>query len=67
MIDIDTIVIDNITYIVIGKKNGYVYLANKDNPKDFMIKKEITKDNENYLIPIESREEFDKALQSFIN
>ncbi len=65
MIDVDTIIIDNIKYAVIAEINNYVYLANIENPKDFMIRKETEKDGEKYLAPIESDDEFKKALELF--
>ena len=63
--DVDTIVIDDTKYMLVSKINGYVYLANVENPKDFIIQKETEKDGEKYLTPIESREEFIKALELF--
>ncbi len=63
--DVDTIVIGDTKYMLVSKINGYVYLANVENPKDFIIQKEIEKDGEKYLTPIESREEFIKALELF--
>jgi hypothetical protein len=51
--------------MLVSKINGYAYLANVENPKDFIIQKEIEKDGEKYLTPIESREEFIKALELF--
>ena len=65
MIEVDTIEIDGTKYDVIGRIDNYVYLSNPDDPKDFMIKKETEKDGEKYLSPIETREEFDKALALF--
>ena len=65
MIDVDTIEIDGTKYVVIGRIDNYVYLSNPDDPKDFMIKKEVEKDGEKYLDPIETREEFNKALELF--
>lgn len=65
MMDVDTIIIDDTKYMLVSKIDGYVYLANVENPKDFIIQKEIAKDNEKYLMPIETREEFDKALELF--
>ncbi len=63
--DVDTIVIGDTKYMLVSKINGYVYLANVENPKDFIIQKETEKDGEKYLTPIESREEFIKALELF--
>ena len=65
MIDVDTIEINNVKYMVVGEIDNYVYLANIDNPSNFLIKKEIDKDGEKYLAPIEDKEEFKKALGLF--
>lgn len=45
--------------------NTYVYLADLDNPSNFMVRKLIFEDDGQYLIGLDSKEEFDKALACF--
>ena len=65
MIDVDIITIDNVDYAVIRKINNYVYLSNPDNPKDFMIRKEVEINGEKYLNPLDNQEEVQKAFALF--
>jgi len=45
--------------------NTYVYLSDLDNPDNFIIHKLVIEDDEEYLIGLDSKEEFDKALLHF--
>ena len=65
MVDVDTIEIDNKTWIIVKEKNNYLYLSNINNPEDVCIKKSIMKDNQEYIAPLKNEEEFKKALDLF--
>ena len=45
--------------------NTYVYLSDLDNPDNFIIHKLVIEAGEEYLIGLDSKEEFDKALLRF--
>lgn len=64
----ETIVLeDNIEYIITDTINNYLYLNNINDPKDFCIRKRIIEDNESYICGLDNEEEYDKALELFIN
>lgn len=56
-------------YIIIDEilinNTKYAYLAKASNAKDFMIKKVLVKNNQEYLCPIENEEEFKRILNLF--
>lgn len=54
----DEILIDNVKY---------VYLANEDDISKFCIRKVNVINDDEYLVGLSSKEEFQKALQEFIN
>ena len=68
--NVEVITIDNQVYMIIKelkKENiNYIYLSNMNDEKDILIKK-ITDDNPNYLLSLDSSEEFQKALLLFLN
>ena len=53
----DEITIDN---------TKYVYLNNEKDLMDFCIRKVTIDDNQEYLIGLDNKSEFDKALQVFV-
>lgn len=53
------------TYYIIQEKDNYVYLVNKDNQKDFCIRKNVIKEDGPYIESLDSKEEFDKAIKLF--
>ena len=63
MIEVETIIIDDIKYMILNEVNNYVYLANVNNPRDFLIQKRVEINGEKYLEPLKDREEFNKALE----
>ena len=70
MKEIDTVVLENdINYLILKEidNNGskYVYLSNENDPEDFCIRKSIIENDEEFLIGLSSKEEFDKALLLF--
>lgn len=69
MVDNSVVKVDNKDYLVIDvipyKDYKFVYLANELIENDMLIQKEISEDNKNYLVNIDSKEEFIKALNLF--
>lgn len=69
MESVDTIVMNNKEYIVIDDIpiDGvrYIYLVSSDDPRNFCIRKiNIVNDSE-YIVNLDTKEEFDKALAKF--
>lgn len=60
---------DNIEYTEVDRvennNNTYVFLSNLENPEDFCIRKLIKENNEEYIIGLDSKEEFDTILTIF--
>ena len=69
--EVKVIELDDGTYVVDDEitinNTKYVYLTNEADVMDFNIQKIILKDNEEYLEGIDSDEEFDMAMQAFLN
>ena len=70
-IECNVITINNIEYTEIDKinynNNTYIFLANIDNPSDYMIRKLTIKNNEEYLSALSNEEEFKDLLNIFKN
>ena len=60
---------DNIEYTEIDRiennNNTYVVLSDLENPEKFCIRKLITENNEEFIIGLDSKEEFDTILKIF--
>ncbi|MEG0794486.1 MAG: hypothetical protein RSG95_01685 [Bacilli bacterium] len=60
---------DGIDYIIIDEimvgNTKYVYLVNENDDLDFVIRKVKIENNEDYLVGLETDEEFDYALKEF--
>ena len=60
---------DNIEYTEIAKieynNNTYIFLSDLENPENFCIRKLIKENNEEYIIGLDSKEEFDNVLNLF--
>lgn len=56
---------DGIEYLITDKIDNYIYLNNINDIEDFCIKKIIIKDNEEYIVGLDTDEEFFKALAIF--
>ena len=72
MIDNSSVTLENgIKYDVMDKiKNdncSYIYLINPLDKKDICIRKEIKGEDDNYLVGLDSDDEFKKALELFIS
>ena len=70
MIDVNCITLeDGNNYVVISnithEENRYIYLVDEKNEKNFCIRKIITENNEEFIVPLESDQEFNKALILF--
>lgn len=65
MKNVEIYTFDNKKYIVIDRINEYLYLSNKKNHHDMMIRKFDPNDEES-LLPLETDEEFEKALNLII-
>jgi len=60
---------DNIEYTEVDRieynNNNYVFLSDLENPENFCIRKLINKNEEEYIIGLDSKEEFDIVLNQF--
>jgi len=60
---------DNIEYTEVDRieynNNNYVFLSDLENPENFCIRKLINQDNEQYIIGLDTKEEFDNVLNLF--
>ena len=70
MIDVNCITLENgREYIIIGalENNGnkYLFLANEKDKLDICIRKVITENNKDYLVKLDTEEEFEKAMDLF--
>lgn len=70
MIELECIPLeDGLKYLVVSTivdgNNSYVYLSEKDNSNNFCIRKVTEKDGSEYIVPLDSEEEFNKALNLF--
>lgn len=62
---------DGNTYMIIDEINingvRYVYLSNEEDVASFAVRKINIINNEEYLVSLSDKEEFNKALQYFLN
>ena len=60
---------DNIEYTEIDRiednNNIYVVLSDLENPENFCIRKLINENNDEFIVGLDSKEEFDKVLKIF--
>ena len=60
---------DNIEYTEIDRiennNNVYIVLSDIENPENFCIRKLINENNEDFIIGLDSKEEFDTILKIF--
>lgn len=61
---------DNIEYTEVDKieynNNTYVFLSDLEKPENFCIRKLIKENEEEYIIGLDSKEEFDNILNLFM-
>lgn len=69
--ELEYIELDNKKYGVIKEitkdNNKYVLLSNLDDVNDIIINKVIIEDNEEFLVGLDNKEEFDKISLLFFN
>lgn len=70
MIDVNVITLeDNQNYIIIDtlidKNNKYLFLAQEQDENAICIRKVIKEDNKEFLVKLDSEEEFEEALTLF--
>lgn len=59
--EVTTYTIDGIEYLVVDQIQQFLYLSNASDEEDMMIRK-VSMDNDEQLLPLDSDEEFEKAL-----
>lgn len=59
--DVAVVNIDGVEYTIVEIINGYAYLVDLDNPKDFLIMKDAGEE----LVSVTDEEEFENALKLF--
>lgn len=66
----DAVIIDGKTYVEIDKilikEKEYVYLVNKDNENDFLVRKLGARDGKVFYDGLDDKEEFDIAMVYFV-
>lgn len=63
MKEVDIYTFDNKNYVLLDRIENYLFLSNEKNDYDMMIRKVENEDeDEETLLPLESDEEFEKAL-----
>ncbi len=61
MKEVDIYTFDDKNYVLLDRIEDYLFLSNEKNDHDMMIRK-VDADDEETLLPLESDEEFEKAL-----
>lgn len=61
MKEVDIYTFDDKNYVLLDRIEDYLFLSNEKNDHDMMIRK-VDADDEDTLLPLESDEEFEKAL-----
>lgn len=61
MKEVDVYTFDDKSYILLDRIEDYLFLSNEKDDHDMMIRK-VDADDEETLLPLESDEEFEKAL-----
>ena len=63
MKEVDIYTFDNKNYVLLDRIENYLFLSNEKNDHDMMIREVENEDeDEETLLPLESDEEFEKAL-----
>lgn len=55
----------NVSEVIEYKDFKYIYLTNEENIEDFCVRKQITEDDKNYLVGLDSEEELIEALKLY--
>lgn len=69
-LEVETVTLeDGINYLVIGdikdNENEYLYLVNENKNDDFCIRKSKSQDGKKVIIPLDSEDEFKRALELY--
>lgn len=71
MEEVNVLYIDGEEYIIADEiaidGTEYIFLSKEDNPLDYMIKKIKIENDLKYVVKLDNEEEFDKAMQVFLN
>ena len=67
MVEASVIKIDDKDYVIIKEIAEYVYLVNKLDEKDLLIRKNVVIDGVDYLEKLDSEEELRKSLELYKN
>ena len=66
--ELEVITLENGTEYAVAKEiNNYLLLINPENPEDFCIRKNVIKEGKEFIESLDSDEEFDNALELFID
>ena len=70
MVDNSELILDDKKYLVVdtieANKVKYVYFVDDDDDNDFFVRKEVTENEEKFLIGLDDDQEYDKAMNLFI-
>lgn len=70
MVDNSELILDDKKYLVVdtieAKNVKYVYFVDDDDDNDFFVRKEVTENEEKFLIGLDDDQEYDKAMNLFI-
>ena len=70
MADNSELILDNKKYLVVDTIEAnnvkYVYFVDDDDDNDFFVRKEVTENEEKFLIGLDDDQEYDKAMNLFI-
>ena len=71
MEEVNVLYIDGKEYIIADEifidGTKYIYLSKEDDPMDYMVKKIKIENDLQYVVKLDSNEEFDKAMQVFLD
>lgn len=70
MVDNSELILDDKKYLVVdtieANNAKYVYFVDDDDDTDFFVRKEVTENEEKFLIGLDDDQEYDKAMNLFI-
>lgn len=70
MVDNSELILDDKKYLVVdtieANNAKYVYFVDDDDDTDFFVRKEVTENEEEFLIGLDDDQEYDKAMNLFI-
>lgn len=70
MVDNSELILDDKKYLVVDTIEAnnvkYVYFVDDDDDNDFFVRKEVTENEEKFLIGLDNDQEYDKAMNLFI-